>query len=85
MANIEKSLKPKYHPSKKEIKELLPKQYKRYINIFNLNKANKLPLHKPGIDYRIKLKPNKNSKEKKVPWGALYNISHNKLLVLKKT
>jgi hypothetical protein len=36
----------------------------------------------PGINHAIKLEKNKHGREKAVPWGLLYNILKEKLLVL---
>jgi hypothetical protein len=47
--------------------------------------ANKLlPFRGREIDYRIDLEK-EDRKVPKVPWGPLYNISHDELLVLQKT
>ena len=45
----------------------------------------KLPPHGLRIDYTLTLEKNKNEKEKTPPWGLLYGITCNKLLVLWKT
>jgi hypothetical protein len=36
----------------------------------------------PGIDYAIELEKDKHSREKAVPWGLLYNMLKEELLVL---
>jgi hypothetical protein len=36
----------------------------------------------PGIDHAIKLEKDEHGREKAVPWGPLYNMSKEKLLVL---
>jgi hypothetical protein len=38
-----------------------------------------------GVDYTIKLKKDDSSREKEVPWGPLYSILRDELLVLRKT
>ena len=38
-----------------------------------------------GVDHAIELKMDDNGKEKEVPWGLLYSMSRDKLLVLWKT
>ena len=43
------------------------------------------PFCGPRVDHRIKLEKDKEGQELKVPWGPLYNMSQDKLLVLRKT
>jgi hypothetical protein len=38
-----------------------------------------------GINYAIELEKDNGGREKEVPWGPLYSISRDKLLVLRKT
>ena len=45
----------------------------------------KLPPYRHGINYTLTLKKNKNGKKKTPPWGPLYKITRDKLLVLRKT
>jgi transposase InsO family protein len=44
-----------------------------------------LPPHRPGIDHAIELEKDEYGREKAVPWGPLYNMSKEELLVLRKT
>jgi hypothetical protein len=44
-----------------------------------------LPSHRPGIDYAIKLKKDELGKERNIPWGPLYNMTKEELLILRKT
>ena len=53
--------------------------------MFDPDKADELPPHRPGIDHTMPLEKDENGKEKEVPWGALYNMSRDELLVLRKT
>ena len=46
--------------------------------------AELLP-HRLGIDYTFTLEKGKNGQEKNPPWGLLYGITRNELLVLRKT
>ena len=55
MADIEKALRPKHRPTKKELLEMLLKLYRQYINVFDPDKADELPLHRPEVDHRIPL------------------------------
>ena len=47
--------------------------------------AAELPPHRPGIDYIFTLEKGKNGQKKNPPWGLLYKITRDKLLVLRKT
>ncbi len=47
--------------------------------------VDRLPPYQPGIDYKIKFKKDENGQEKKAPWGPLYNMSREELLLLWKT
>ncbi|KAF7137122.1 hypothetical protein CNMCM5793_007186 [Aspergillus hiratsukae] len=44
-----------------------------------------LPPHRPGIDHAIELEKDEQGREKAVPWGPLYNMTKEELLVLRKT
>jgi hypothetical protein len=59
-------------------RELLPIQYHEFLSVFDLEKANELPPHRPGLDHEI----NVNGEP---PFGPLYNMSRDELLVLRKT
>ena len=47
--------------------------------------AAELPPHRPGIDNIFILEKSKNGREKNLPWGLLYKIIRDKLLILWKT
>ena len=82
MADIEKALKPKVHtdPRKK-----LPKEYWRYLPIFDRGKAGELPPLREGIDHKIELVRDENGKMPKIPFDPLYSMSREELLVLRRT
>jgi hypothetical protein len=63
----------------------LPPYYYEVLDAFDRKKTDQLPLHRPEIDHRIQLEKDDNSCEKEAPWGSLYNISREELLVLRKT
>ena len=84
MSDIEKALRPKVQLSLEEITAILPKHYKEFATVFNPKEAATLPPHRPGIDHEIPLEKDEAGKEKTVPWGPLYNMSHDELLVLRK-
>jgi hypothetical protein len=44
-----------------------------------------LPPHRPGIDHAIELEKDEFRREKDVPWGPLYSMTKEKLLMLRKT
>jgi hypothetical protein len=73
--------KPPTNPKTK-----LPQYYhdKLDIKIFNpkVIRQESLPPHRPGINNAIELKKNEFRREKNVPWGPLYNITKEKLLML---
>ncbi|KAF6783741.1 reverse transcriptase domain protein [Colletotrichum sojae] len=83
LADIEKALQPKapVDPSK-----LVPAWvYSEFKDLFDPKKAYPLPPRRPGIDHKIPLVLEKNGKDPLLPWGPLYNMSREELLVLKKT
>ena len=43
------------------------------------------PYYGPRVNHGIKLEKDKEGQEPKVPWGPLYSMSQDKLLVLRKT
>ena len=47
--------------------------------------AAKLPPHRPGIDYTFILEKGKNGQKRNPPWGPLYEMIRDKLLILRKT
>lgn len=78
MADIQKALSP----TKKSDSSLekLPPQYSEFKDLFRKELTDKLPSHRPGIDHEIRVEANKE-----VPWGLLYGMSRDELLVLRKT
>lgn len=84
MADIDKALRPKPQLSLEQIIEILPQSYKSFAAVFNPKEAAILPPHRPGLDHEISLEKDENGREKPVPWGPLYNMSHDELLVLRK-
>lgn len=53
--------------------------------VFDHKAANTLPPHRRGMDHEIVLDPLPNGQQPTVPWGPLYNMSQEELLVLRKT
>ena len=82
LADIEKALAPKKHsdPRKK-----LPKHYHDFLPLFSRAMADQLPPHRPGIDHKIPFEKDANGQDKTPPWGPLYGMSREELIVLRKT
>jgi hypothetical protein len=83
MANIQKALAPKAHLSLEQIRDLLPPNYHHQLLVFDPNQAAKLLPHRLGVDHHIEL-IKKDEKNLQIPWGLLYNMSRDELLVLRK-
>jgi hypothetical protein len=82
IADIEKALKPR---QRSDPKIKLPIQYHEWLKAFNQVLADKLPRHRKGVDLQIELEKDQNGKEKTIPWGPLYGMNREELLVLRKT
>jgi hypothetical protein len=59
--------------------------YHEFLHVFDRDKADQLPPHREGADHKIELLTGPDGKELEVPWGPLYNMSRDELLVLRKT
>lgn len=82
IADIEKALRPK---SITDPRTKMPKHFSEYLDVADRTEANKLPpLRGPGVDHRIELRE-VDGKTPEVPWGPLYKMSREELLVLRKT
>lgn len=82
MADIQKALTPK-EPIDPHTK--LPAQYRDFIDLFKPENASELPPHRgEGIDHKIEL-VQQDGKEPQIPWGPLYNMTKEELIVLRKT
>ena len=83
MRDIEKVLQVKIYS---DPRERLPCHYHHWLEVFDHKKANVLPPHhSPQIDHQIELMPDEKEKTSEAPWDPLYNMSHEKLLMLYKT
>lgn len=82
LADIEQALAPKKHsdPQKK-----LPKHYHDFLPLFDRRSADKLPPSRPGVDHEITLETDEAGKEKSPPWGPLYGMSREELILLRRT
>lgn len=82
LADVQKALKTKVHPNPKDV---LPPQYHDFLDVFDRKKADLLPpLRGNGVDHKIEVEQ-EDGKEKDIPWGPLYSMSRDELLVLRKT
>ena len=82
LADINKVLS---HKTRTDPRTKLPQHYYEFLDVFNRTDAEKLPpLRGKGTDHSIELEK-KDGKELEAPWGPLYNMSRDELLVLRKT
>ena len=82
LADIEKALAPK---KKTDAREKLPRHYHEYLSVFDRGQADRLPPHRHGSDHKIVLERDANGREKEPPWGPLYGMSREELIVLRRT
>jgi hypothetical protein len=89
MADIDKALAkldrkdPAVEDAKVDTK--LPKELKDLREHFLNDEGTSLPPHRPGKDHAIDLVVDEQGREKDAPWGPLYGMSRDELLVLRKT
>lgn len=82
MADIQKALTPK---KKVDPKTVLPPWFFEWLDTFDATAAEKLPpLRGDGVDHGIDLEK-VDGKTPQAPWGPLYNMSREELLVLRRT
>ena len=55
------------------------------LPLFCRREAEKLAPHREGIDHKIELRKEKDGSLPALPWGPLYSMSKDELLVLRKT
>jgi hypothetical protein len=84
-ADIEKALKTKEYPTTEELKKRLPPELYDMVPLFNQREAEKLAPHREGIDHRIELRAKADGSLPALPWGPLYSMSKEELLVLRKS
>ncbi|KAM4064779.1 Pol [Hirsutella rhossiliensis] len=70
---------------KSDPREKLPRHYHEYLSVFDRDQADQLPPRRPGCDHKIQLERGPDDKEKEPPWGPLYGMSREELIVLRKT
>ena len=64
-------------PTQQKSSTLLPTKYQEFQDVFNKDKASRLPEHRP-YDCPIDLQPGKDPL-----WGPIYSLSHVELKVLR--
>lgn len=84
LRDIDKALQHKKHT---DPKTKLPTAYHDFLEVFDRERADYLPpLRGPSIDHKIELiERDENGRKPEPPWGPLYNMSREELLVLRKT
>jgi hypothetical protein len=68
-----------------KVRKKFPKELKRLERCFDDDEGTAILSHRSGRDHAIPLEKNEQRREKDVPWGPLYGMSREKLLVLRKT
>jgi len=83
LKDIEKALQPK---TSTDPHTKLPLHYHEFLPVFDWEEADKQPPHCGlDIDHKIELNKNVDGTTPEPPWGPLYNMSRDELLVLQKT
>jgi transposase InsO family protein len=83
--DIEKALQTKPYPTIDELKRMIPPEVHDMLPLFNRREAERLAPHREGIDHKIDLREQPSGAPPVLPWGPLYNMSKDELLVLRKT
>lgn len=84
LQDIERTLRPRKNT---DPRTKLPAHYHEYLDVFDRKIAETLPPHRgPHVDHRIELiDKDENGKKVEAPWGPLYSMSREELLLLRKT
>ena len=82
LKDIEKALAPK---KRTDPRQKLPQHYHEFLPLFDHSAADQLPPLRPGVDHEIPLEKDESGQEKPLPWGPLYGMSREELIVLRKT
>jgi len=62
----------------RSLEEIVPKQYHEFLPLYSKVLADRLPLHRPGINHELRLRDGGTP-----TWGPLYSMSRAELVVLK--
>jgi hypothetical protein len=68
-----------------KIRKTFPKELKGLERCFDNDEGTAIPPYRPERDHAIPLEKDEQGREKDVPWGPLYGMFREELLVLKKT
>ena len=82
LRDIDKALRTK---ARADPQKLLPPQYHEFLDAFDRTAADQLPPHRKGADHGIQLEKDPQGREPEIPWGPLYSMSREELIVLRKT
>ena len=85
LKDIEKALQAKPSKTEAELRARIPPEFHDLLPLFRKQGADKLNPNRPGVDHKIALKTGLDGKEMPSPYGPLYGMSREELLVLKKT
>jgi hypothetical protein len=83
--DIAKVLKPTEYPSIEALRRKLHPELNDMIPLFNKREAEKLAPHREGIDHKVNIKKQSDGTSFALPWGPLYSMSKEELLVLRKS
>ena len=80
MADINKALAVKRYM---DLKTKMPAHFHHWLDVASRKEAERLPPTRGiRVDYAIELEKVDNGGEREVPWGPLYSMSRDELLVL---
>ena len=82
MRDIKKVLRMK---TQSDPKEKLPENYHQWLDVFNCAAAERLPPHQVNQNHAIELELKTDRTAPEVPWGPLYTMLKDELLVLHHT
>ncbi|KAI0991160.1 hypothetical protein K3495_g17027, partial [Podosphaera aphanis] len=85
MEDITKALEVKSKQTLEEIRAKLPHEIRKNAHFFTEDQDQSLPPHRPGSDTKIDLVKDEKGREREIPFGPLYDMSREELLVLRKT
>jgi hypothetical protein len=68
-----------------KVRKKLPKELKGLERCFDDDEGTAIPPYRPEKDHVIPLEKDEQGRERDVPWGPLYGMSREELLILRKT
>ncbi|KAI0999337.1 hypothetical protein K3495_g8857 [Podosphaera aphanis] len=85
ISDINKALEVRKKKTPEEIKAELPREIEQNAQYFTEDEKHELSPNRPGLDTKIELSKDENGREKEIPFGPLYDMSREELLVLGRT